>query len=72
MVFHKKVDLYAYDIRTDTVNDRSIKLKEALLKRLKQKGITIRPINLKDYKNEVNGIEKSTILHGITTLGLCQ
>jgi hypothetical protein len=55
---HKKVDLFAYDIRTDTVNDRSIKLKEALLGRLKQKGITIRSINLKDYKNEVTRIRE--------------
>lgn len=51
--FRKKVDLYAYDIRTDSVSDRAIKLQEALLKRLDQKGITIRPINLKDFKNEV-------------------
>ncbi len=51
--FHKKVDLYAYDIRTDTVSDRALKLQEALMKRLEQKHITIRPINVKDFKNEV-------------------
>jgi len=51
--FHKKVDLYAYDIRTDSVNDRAIKLQDALLKRLEQKGINIRTINVKDFKNEV-------------------
>ena len=50
---HKKVDLYAYDIRTDTVSDRSVKLQEALQKRLEQKNIILRGINLKDFKNEV-------------------
>ena len=56
--FHKKVDLFAYDIRTDTVSDRAVKLKEALLKRLGQKKITIRPINVKDFKNEVNKVRE--------------
>lgn len=51
--FHKKVDLYAYDIRTDSVSDRAVKLQDALIKRLEQKGITIRSINVKDFKNEV-------------------
>ena len=56
--FHKKVDLYAYDIRTDSVNDRAVKLQDALLKRLEQKGITIRPINVKDFKNEVKNVRE--------------
>ena len=56
--FHKKVDLYAYDIRTDSVNDRAVKLQDALLKRLEQKGITIRPINVKDFKNEVRKVRE--------------
>jgi GNAT superfamily N-acetyltransferase len=30
-----------------------VRLKDAILQRLKQKNIVIRPINLKDYKNEV-------------------
>ncbi len=51
--FKKLTDLYAYDIKTNTVNERTVKLQEALLKRLAQRNITIRPINLKDYKNEV-------------------
>ena len=49
----KLTDLYAYDIQTKTVSDRAVKLQDALLKRLNQRGVTIRPINLKDYKNEV-------------------
>jgi hypothetical protein len=50
--FGKKVDLFAYDIRTDTVSDRAVKLKDALLKRLEQKGITIRPIKSKNLKKK--------------------
>jgi hypothetical protein len=56
--FYKKVDLFAYDIRTDTVSDRAVKLKDALLKRLEQKKITIRPINVKDFKNEVSKVRE--------------
>jgi GNAT superfamily N-acetyltransferase len=56
--FHKKVDLYAYDIRSDSVSDRAIKLQDALLKRLEQKHVTIRPINVKDFKNEVRKVRE--------------
>lgn len=56
--FHKKVDLYAYDIRTDIVNDRALKLQEALMKRLEQKHITIRNIKVKDFKNEVRKVRE--------------
>lgn len=51
--FKKLTDLYAYDIKTNSVSDRAVKLQDALLKRLNQRGITLRPINLKDYTNEV-------------------
>lgn len=56
--FKKQVDLFAYDIKTDSVSDRALKLQEALLKRLAQKGITIRKVNLKDFKNEVKKIRE--------------
>lgn len=55
---HKKVDLFAYDIRSDSVSDKAIKLQDALIKRLEQKGITIRPINVKDFKNEVRKVRE--------------
>lgn len=54
--FQKLTDLYAYDIKTNTVSDRTVKLQEVLLKRLKQRGVTIRSINLKDFKNEVGKV----------------
>ncbi|MFT3679325.1 MAG: hypothetical protein QM791_03580 [Ferruginibacter sp.] len=52
----KSVDLLAYDLPTKVVDERTIALKDALLKRLGAKGIKIRGINLKDFKNEVGKI----------------
>ncbi|MBL0359020.1 MAG: hypothetical protein IPP72_20115 [Chitinophagaceae bacterium] len=54
--FSKSVDLLAYDLATATVDKRTLQLKQTLLKRLELKGITIRNINLKDFKNEVDRI----------------
>lgn len=54
--FNKSVDLLAYNLYTATVDKRTLQLKETLLKRLALKGITIRNINLKDFKNEVERI----------------
>lgn len=51
--YHKKTDLLAYDLPTKTVDQRSVKLRASLEQRLQQKGIVIRPINMKDFKNEV-------------------
>jgi GNAT superfamily N-acetyltransferase len=54
--FAKKTDLLAYHLSTATVDKRTLQLKETLLKRLKGKDITIRNINMKDFKNEVEKI----------------
>jgi hypothetical protein len=54
--FHKKVDLLAYTHTTADYNDRSVKLLETLQNRLKQKGIIIRKVNLKNFKQEVSDI----------------
>jgi GNAT superfamily N-acetyltransferase len=56
--FQKKVDLLAYDINIDTIDDRSVKLQESLLKRLEKKNITIRPINVKEFKKEVEKVRE--------------
>ena len=52
--FHKKDDLLAYDLPTATVDKRTLQLKETLLRRLANNGIVIRPINMKDFKGEVD------------------
>jgi hypothetical protein len=54
----KQVDLLAYDLPTSTANERTVRLREALEARLKTKGITIRPINMKDFKNEVRKVKE--------------
>jgi len=54
--FEKSVDLLAYHLPTNVVNKRSLALKDTLRKRLSERNITIRNINLKDYKSEVEKI----------------
>jgi len=56
--FTKKVDLLAYDISIDGIDDRPVRLEAALLQRLQQKGIVIRHLNLKDFKNEVAKVKE--------------
>lgn len=54
--FVKSTDLLAYDLSTKDVDQRTIQLKDALLKRLEAKGIVVRNINMKDFKGEVDKI----------------
>ncbi len=54
--FIKKFDLLAYDLPTQTVDKRTIQLKEALRKRFEDRNIIVRNINLKDFANEVQKI----------------
>jgi GNAT superfamily N-acetyltransferase len=54
--FTKKIDLLAYDLPTQTVDKRTIQLKEALRKRFEDRNIVVRNINLKDFANEVEKI----------------
>jgi GNAT superfamily N-acetyltransferase len=54
----KKVDLLAWWIDRDNLNERSIRLQQALEERLGRHGITIRPVRVKDFKNEVNMLRK--------------
>lgn len=50
--FVKKTDLLAYIIDSETADDKPVRLLDVLQGRLKRNGITIRQINLKDFKNE--------------------
>ena len=56
--FKKKIDLLAYHIETESADERSIRLQSALLERLRKKNITIRPINPKDFYNEVSKVKE--------------
>lgn len=48
----KEMDLYAYDIRTTDVSDRTLRITDALRSRLQRAGITIRDIRLKELDAE--------------------
>ena len=56
--FGKKVDLIAYQITENDFNDKPARLMELLNERLKQKGITIRKANLKNFKQEVAALRE--------------
>ena len=55
--FTKKIDLFAYRLLVDEIplhlSDRTVSLEE----RLKRKDIIVRPMNMKDFKNEVNKVK---------------
>ena len=58
MSLKKKVDLLAYDIIRKEVDERPLLLEERLLSRLRQKNITIRPVNKKDLADEARNVRE--------------
>lgn len=54
--FEKDMDLLSYIIYTKDVPDKLTRLSSKILERLNQKGITIRPVSLKNFKSEVDSI----------------
>ncbi len=54
--FGKRMDLYAYRLPTKEVSQKSLDLSARIEERLKRKGITIRTVNMKKFKEEVNDI----------------
>ncbi|MGZ3884985.1 MAG: hypothetical protein ACXVPQ_09475 [Bacteroidia bacterium] len=48
----KKMEMLSYEIRTETVSEKALKLADAFETRLKAKGITIRTMDLKRYDQE--------------------
>lgn len=56
--FQKKVDLLAYQFGADGYNDKPYRLSKVIRARLEQKGITIRPISLKNYKQEAEKLRE--------------
>lgn len=55
--FTKEMDLFAYKIPTKTASDKSIKMYHLLEERLGRKNITLRHINLRNFKQEVELIK---------------
>lgn len=56
--YGERMDLLAYWFGTDYIPDRVKALADNIESRLKRNGVTIRSINLKDFKNEVNKIRE--------------
>jgi GNAT superfamily N-acetyltransferase len=55
--FSKEMDLFAYLIPTDEVNEKSLRLATMLQERLKRKGITIRTSTKKSKKSDIKKIK---------------
>lgn len=56
--FTKNTDHFAYYITEMTVSDKSMRVSDAFEKRLVTKGITIRTVNMKTFKQEVEKAHK--------------
>lgn len=54
----KKVDLIAYQIVPEDYDDKPLRLTNMLLDRLNNKGITIRKININNFKQEVDALRE--------------
>jgi len=50
--FAKKVDFFAYYVTSEQVSEKALRVSEAFENRLKTKGITIRPVNMKKFTEE--------------------
>jgi len=50
--FVKNTDHFAYYMTSDTISQKSLRISEAFENRLKSKGITIRTVNMKKFKEE--------------------
>jgi len=53
----KEMDLYAYALYTDKVSEKSLRIADAIEERLKNRGITIRSVNIKDIDNDAKKIK---------------
>jgi len=56
--FRKKMDLLAYHVTEETVNMKSVRIAGMIEERLKKKGIIIRSINTKKFKEEVRKVRE--------------
>ncbi|NNF36787.1 MAG: GNAT family N-acetyltransferase [Saprospiraceae bacterium] len=56
--FTKEMDLFAYWIPTKTASEKYLRISAALQERLEKKGITFRPMNMKNIKAEIQQVKK--------------
>ncbi|MDB5273215.1 MAG: hypothetical protein JWO58_1582 [Chitinophagaceae bacterium] len=56
--FQKRMDLFSYWFNSDTIPERVLQLAKSIEQRLNRNGITIRKVNLKNFKQEVKSIKR--------------
>jgi len=56
--FTKRVDLRAYYYKVGAYDDRSVKLLNVLQERLKRNSVTVRKIDMKNFKAEAHGLKE--------------
>ncbi|PBQ32811.1 hypothetical protein CNR22_13855 [Sphingobacteriaceae bacterium] len=56
--FEKRMDLFSYWFNSDTIPKRVLTLAKNIEQRLNKNGITIRTVNLKNFKEEVKSIKR--------------
>ncbi|MEO1258232.1 MAG: hypothetical protein AAFZ15_05525, partial [Bacteroidota bacterium] len=56
--FKKQMDMLAYHVTEETVNMKSVRIAKMLGERLAKRGIKVRKVNMKNFKNEVNTIRE--------------
>ncbi len=56
--FQKEMDLFAYNIETKKVSEKSLRIASMLEKRLENKGIHVRSIQMKNFDEEVKAVKE--------------
>lgn len=56
--FGKRMDLFAYKVPTQSVSQRSLDVSARLEERLQKRGIIVRNVRMKDFKQEVQAIRE--------------
>lgn len=56
--FEKQMDMFAYEVTSDVVNMKSVKIAGMLEERLKKRGVVIREVNMKNFKQELAGVRE--------------
>jgi len=56
--FYKQMDLLAYHLHITTISEKSLAVAERLEERLKNRGISIRNVNLKNWSKEIQNIHR--------------
>ena len=56
--FQKRMDLFSYWFDEHTIPERVFRIAKGIEERLNRSGITIRTVNLKDFKNEISKIKR--------------